>query len=102
MGTKGDKMSADSIINAAELPEKLASIQHLTSKKMFGGHGLFHNDKMFGLIDSKGKGFLKADESNLGYFQAAGSTQHSRMPYYSITEHFQDQEMLLKLALSSI
>ena len=33
MGVKGAKMTNDSIINAAELMEKLASIQDLSTKK---------------------------------------------------------------------
>jgi DNA transformation protein len=51
---------------------------------MFGGHGIFHDGKMFGIIDSKGKAFMKADDSFKKEFMSKGSEQHSRMPYFSI------------------
>lgn len=58
---------------------------------------------MFGIIDSKGKCFLKADDSHMSLFVEAGSSQHSRMPYYSITDQlFTDHEALLNLAQTSI
>jgi len=85
MGVKGDKMSPSSVIKAEELMEKLASIEGLHSKKMFGGHGLFHEHKMFGLIDSKGIAFLKVEKGTEETYTTEGAHQHSRMPYYSIT-----------------
>ena len=66
------------------LTEQLTSIKGISTKKMFGGHGIFHENKMFGLIDSKGNCFLKANDANKEDFLAAGGSQHSRMPYYSI------------------
>ena len=84
MGIKGDKMSKDSEISADLLLEKLSSIDGISSKKMFGGHGIFHEGKMFGLIDSKGKAFLKAKASDAESFLKQGAEQHSRMPYFSI------------------
>ena len=77
-------MEKDSVISAELLLEKIGSISGLTNKKMFGGHGLFHQGKMFGLIDSKGVAFLKADEELKTALVAKGAHQHSRMPYYSI------------------
>lgn len=84
MGEKGSKMRVESIEANKLLLEKLASIEGVSSKKMFGGFGLFHDNKMFGLIDSKGVSFLKADEQSKSKFLALGGTQHSRMPYYAI------------------
>jgi len=54
MGVKGDKTSQDSVLAAELLVEKLISIGSITSKKMFGGHGIFHEGKMFAIVDSKG------------------------------------------------
>ncbi len=103
MGIKGDKTSQDSVISAELLVEKLAPIGGVSSKKMFGGHGLFHEGKMFGLIDSKGGSFMKADDSNRDGFIEKGSHQHSKMPYYSIPlDVFNDQDTFIEWAKVSI
>ena len=103
MGVKGDKLTNDSVITAELLLEKLQTISGITSKKMFGGHGIFHNGKMFGIIDSKGNAFLKADESNKDVFDKAGSTKHGRMPYYTIPQEvFNDIDQLTEWAQKSI
>jgi DNA transformation protein len=86
MREKGDKLTPQSVIADTELVEKLQAIEGVSTKKMFGGHGIFHNSKMFGLIDSKGISFLKADETHKPDYLAKGSHQHSRMPYYSIPD----------------
>jgi DNA transformation protein and related proteins len=85
MGIKGSNMSPDSASLAAVIEEKLASIDGFRTKKMFGGFGLFHDDKMFGLIDSKGGVYMKGDKAKKAEFEAAGSVQHSRMPYFSLS-----------------
>ncbi len=95
MGTKGDKETGESAITAELLKEKLGSIDGITSKKMFGGHGIFHEDKMFGLIDSKGRAFIKSDEEQAKAHAKLGSEKHSKMPYYSIPEIvFNDPDLL--------
>lgn len=86
MGKKGDKMSADAPEEAETVVEILSEIGDVSSRKMFGGFGLFEGGKMFGIIDSGGKLFLKADDSNLSVFEASGSEKHGRMPYYSVPE----------------
>ena len=63
MGIKGDKNTEAANLTAMEMEEKLASIGKISTKRMFGGHGLFHDGKMFGMIDSKGQQYLKADDS---------------------------------------
>lgn len=99
LGIKGDKMTEHSVISAEELLEKLASINGLRSKKMFGGHGLFHEDKMFGLIDSKGTAFLKVKKGKEEEYTSVGAHQHSRMPYYSIPDKvFNDPDLLSEWA----
>ena len=63
---------------------------------MFGGHGIFHHGKMFGIVDSKGQCFLKADESNSATFLEGKAKKHDKMPYYSIPEViFNDQDKLV-------
>ena len=103
MGKKGDKLTQESIKATEELVSRLNTIDGVTTKKMFGGHGVFHDSKMFGIIDSKGQAFLKADDSTLPDFQAADSSKHSRMPYYSIPEDvLEDDKSLLKWVNKSI
>jgi len=103
MGEKGNKQSQDSMLTAELLLEKLSQIGGITSKKMFGGYGIFHEAKMFGIVDAKGQSYLKADDSNRTDFEASGSDKHSRMPYYSIPgEVFDDPEALVEWARKSI
>ena len=61
MRQKGDIHTNEAQLTADLLLEKLSSLNGITSKKMFGGHGIFHNGKMFGMVDSKGNCALKAD-----------------------------------------
>lgn len=84
MGTKGSKMTYETSLKAEEFMEKMAGIDGITYKKMFGGFGFFCNEKMFGIISPEGEPFLKASDSNKALFENAGSSQHSRMPYFSI------------------
>lgn len=53
------------------------------ARRMFGGHGLFLDDRMFALISRDGGLFLKADDINRGAFEAKGCKTHGKMPYYS-------------------
>ena len=103
MGQKGDKMTSASGITAELVTAKLETIDGLSMKKMFGGYGIFHDGSMFGLIDSKGKMFLKSNETIQSYFDALGSEQHSRMPYYSIPEDMlNDHDRLVEMTRRSI
>ncbi len=103
MGIKGDKLTQDATLAAEELVEKLSAIEGITSKKMFGGHGLFHADKMFGLMNSQGEAYLKVDQSNRADFEQAGGHQHGKMPYFSIPVDVRDdQDLLIEWANKSI
>ena len=61
MGKKGDKMTEKSVAALEYFIGQISDIQNLTTKRMFGGHGVFHDSKMFGMVNSKGEIFLKAD-----------------------------------------
>lgn len=103
MGLKGVKNTELSNQMADLLKEKLSAVEGISSKKMFGGNGIFHDGKMFGLIDSKGNCFLKANEENKDDFLSAGGEQHSRMPYYSISEEvLSNPELLIPMAEHAI
>ncbi|WP_273568711.1 TfoX/Sxy family protein [Maribacter halichondriae] len=96
-------MTNDSVLMVELLLEKLERIGSISTKKMFGGHGVFHNGKIFGMVDSKGQAFLKASENNKAEFEQNGSQKHGKMPYYSIPEDIlADSEKLLDWAEKSI
>jgi DNA transformation protein len=96
MGIKGDKQTVSAQLAAEKLLEKLGEIKGVTNKRMFGGYGIFHNDKLFGMIDSKGNYSLKTNDSNKPDYEAKGSHKHSRMPYFSIPEEVLESSTLLK------
>lgn len=94
MGTKGARGRTAGIEAAAALEETLAPIG-VASRAMFGGHGLFKDDIMFAIVDSEGRLYLRADGSTATAFEAAGSTQHVRMPYWEVPEPIrEDREQL--------
>jgi len=96
MGKKGDKMTSESSKAAEELQNRLATLGDIRVKKMFGGYGVFEEDKMFALIDSNGRVFFKVDETNQARFQQAGSEKHARMPYFSVPEGVLGDDDLLE------
>lgn len=51
----------------------------VTSKRMFGGVGLFHDGKMFGLVFDN-IAYLKVDETNRGKYIEAGSVPFKPYP----------------------
>jgi DNA transformation protein len=103
MGIKGEKRQKASTEQKQLLADKLVQIEGITTKKMFGGHGVFHENKMFGLIDSKGVVFFKTNEITVDDYLDKSSDKHSRMPYYSVpTEIFQDFDKLEEWAKKSI
>ncbi|NNL13130.1 MAG: TfoX/Sxy family protein [Acidimicrobiia bacterium] len=99
MGEKGARLTGDTTETAAQLVDALASLGDVTSKKMFGGYGIFGDGVMFALIDSAGIPHLRTDESTTPQFEDAGSVKHSRMPYWSIPEAvLSDDEQLTEWA----
>lgn len=102
MGQKGDKHTQEALINADLLLEKLSIIDGVTSKKMFGGYGIFHESKMFGMISAKGIAFLRTNATNREDYLSKGAEQHSKMPYHSIPEEILNGDKLLDWAKKSI
>jgi DNA transformation protein len=83
--------------------EKLSAIGDIAVKKMFGGYGVFHGGKMFGIVDPQGQCYLKTDDSNRTDFEVYNSDKHSRIPYFSIPEEiFNDTKELITWAKKSI
>jgi DNA transformation protein len=69
---------------AERLLDELTPLGDVTTKKMFGGYGVFEDAVMFALVDSSGGAFLRADETTAARFEEAGSEAHGRMPYWRI------------------
>ena len=61
----------------------LSPLGDVTARPMFGGHGVFLDDRMFALI-SKDVLYFKADDENLADFEAAGMESYGKMPYYQM------------------
>lgn len=103
MGIKGDKSNQESALNTEVILAKLEPLGDIMSKKMFGGHGIFHQDKMFGMVDSKGQYYFKTNETMIEEYDSKGSQKHSKMPYYSIPNTvLNDHDLLLSWANKSI
>ncbi|MCK5429463.1 MAG: TfoX/Sxy family protein, partial [Anaerolineales bacterium] len=52
MGKQGDKLTNSSTQAAEDLQRRLSALGEITTKKMFGGYGIFESGKMFALVDS--------------------------------------------------
>lgn len=103
MGVKGDKKTTESSLTAVLLVEKLISIEEISSKGMFGGYGIFHDGKMFGMVDSKAQAYLKVDDGNRANFEKEGAQPHGKMPYLTIPDVImKDQDKLIQWAKASI
>lgn len=86
MGEKDAKWTSAASDAAEDIQDRLAELGAIRVKKMFGGYGVFEEDKMFALIDSSGRIFFKVDDTNRARFEDAGSEKHARMPYFSVPE----------------
>ena len=103
MGEKGSKLTETASKTAETIVSKLSAISNISSRRMFGGYGIFHDGKMFGLINSKGELFFKVDDTNRSEYLQLGSHQHLKMPYYSVPDkEFEDNSRLTELAKLSI
>ena len=85
---------------AEELPEVFERFGRIAVRRMFGGHGLFHEDRMFGLV-AGGRVYLKTDEENralfvekhLAPFEYARRGQMTATSYYEApAEIFEDRD----------
>ena len=98
MGAKGTRQKTAGIEAAAEFEQQLGALG-VSARAMFGGHGLFKEDVMFAIVDSEGRLYLRADGTTAVAFEAAGSSQHARMPYWEVPEPIrEDPEQLQEWA----
>ncbi len=68
----------------SEVLKLLTPLGDVTSKKMFGGYGVFLEGAMFALVTKNDELFLKADDVSKNAFLEKGSKTHGKMPYYSV------------------
>lgn len=96
MGIKGSNLTSTASEALEKYIAKIDSIAGITSKKMFGGYGVFHEGKMFSLVNSEGGVYLKSDESSRSKFEEYDAHQHARMPYFEVpNEVFDDEKELI-------
>ena len=85
---------------ADELPEVFERFGRIDVRRMFGGYGLFHEDRMFGLV-AGGRVYLKTDEENrpqfvdkrLAPFEYARRGEMTATSYYEApAEIFEDRD----------
>lgn len=95
---KLQNQSLDKEQMAEEVIAKLTELGAVTSKKMFGGIGLFLDGLMFAKISGNGTVFLKVDDSNRADYEALGGEKfHSAnkkkgMPYYEVPPGILDDD----------
>jgi DNA transformation protein len=103
MGEKGAKESQDAASVIEQVLRDLAPLGDVSSRKMFGGYGIFEGSTMFALVNTQGELFLKADDSNRPEFEQIGAKQHGRMPYFQpAPEVLADEDALRDWAQVSI
>ena len=103
MAKKVSKLSPEATENCERLVQEVAPVGDLTSKKMFGGYGVFESGVMFALITSDGVVHLKAGDANRERFEAAGAEKHGRMPYFQVPAVvWDDSEALREWAQEAI
>ena len=86
MGKAGARFSEAVGTAADDLVERLETLGPVSWKKMFGGAGVFVDGKMFALVDAETLVHLKVGALNRARFEAAGSTKHERMPYFTVPD----------------
>ena len=84
----------------AEVIDRFSLVDSVTSRKMFGGHGIFHNGLMIALI-ADNELYLKGDKQSEHWFKEANLPAFSyqkadgkvfSMSYYLASESFFEEE----------
>ncbi len=87
----------------ADITGRLAPLGPITARRMFGGVGLFTEDRMFAKISGGGVLAFKADDGNRQGFIDAGMTRSGKMPYYEASaEQLEDDAQLIEAARSAV
>jgi len=63
-----------------------ADLGGVSSRKMFGGLGLYRDGMIFGLVSSAGTVYLKATGNFAAELKARNAEQFHNMPYWSLPD----------------
>ena len=84
----------------------LGHIEGVTSKKMFGGYGIYLNGVIFAIITDDSELRFKVDETNQQQYEEAGSEQFiytghknkkpTPMPYWTVPEAVMENRELIE------
>lgn len=85
-----------------KIEERLTSFFTVSTKAMFGGHGVYREKQMFGLI-ANNMLYLKSDKQSAEYFKSFGSepftyTNNGKtmsMSYWKVTDEVMESDELL-------
>lgn len=98
-GCVGARLTGEATEAVAEAAARLSPLGDVTTRKMFGGYGIFVEAKMFALVDSDGAIHLKCDDTNEDRYLAVGARKHGRMPYRELPDDvWADDDRLLEWA----
>ena len=88
--------------------DRLSELGEITSRPMFGGHGIYWRDVLFGMV-FRGRLYFKVDEESKGDYLARGmgpfrpNEQQTLKSYYEVPpEVLDDREALLSWAREAI
>lgn len=101
---KKPKKSAEEIIELLDvILKKLEGIEGITSKRMFGGAGVFIDKQMFAMVTGHGHYTLKTNQDSCQKYEEAGGEKFMSMPYHTIPDRvFNDQDLFLTWAEEAI
>ncbi len=103
MAVKGSKRSAEADAMAERATDELAVLGNVTSRKMFGGYGVYSDGVMFAIVDPDGGLFLRADTSTSGRYADLGMPKHPGMPYWGVPANaLDDADALMALAREAL
>ncbi len=75
MGQKGAKLTQKATETCQLFVKELASVGEITSRKMFGGYGIFESGAMFALVNSDGGLHLSSPKQTLPHFRRSHNLQ---------------------------
>ncbi len=83
--------------------EQLEGAGNLTTRRLFGGYGIYESGAIFALILSDSSLYFKVDDETRPNYQAIGSQQFENMPYWLVpADVLDDRETLLEWAEEAI
>ena len=102
----GDKMGREGF--EGRMLDRLSELGEITSRPMFGGHGIYWNDVIFGIL-FRGRLYLKVDEESKGDYLDGGmgpfrpNERQTLTAYYEVpSDAVDDREALLSWAQEAI